>query len=414
MAQVNVMIREAEISINTFGKFYIRQGDKVISDSSSRSRRMWEVFKYLLSNRDQSFYPEDILDSIWPDKDYSDPATAMRAQMFRLRQALKVDDLTPSLSTNLVFSQGCYRWENRIDCWIDADQFEEYCEQAGSLKNKDPDQAILLYRKAINLYKGKYLPESSYSEWIEPIRTYYHDLFLNAVFTLTDLLKRNKAFSDIIQICEQAATIDYFDERIHIRMLEALIADGQTSRARVHYNEVTSAYYREMGIKPSNNLKNLYRQIGAEEGHFELDLSAIQDGLKDKENVEGAYYCDPGLFRYFYKMERLRNERNGQSILLCLLTLTAPDSLTAPAEKLKHVMFDLQDTIISALRKGDLFTKWNDAQFLMLLPGLNKEQAMTVMARIEKLHLDQHTFEGLTLRKKVESILPLEGDAHFS
>jgi two-component SAPR family response regulator len=414
MAQVNAMIREAKISINTFGKFFIRQGDILLSDSSSRSRRMWEVFKYLLSNRDKSFYPEDILDNIWPDKDYADPGTAMRAQMFRLRQALKADDLMPSLSANIIFSQGCYRWENKIDCWIDADQFEAYCEQAQSLIIKDPEQAILLYRKAINLYKGKYLPESSYSEWIEPIRVYYHDLYLNAVFAVNKYFKRKKDFSAIIQTCEQAATIDYFDERIHISMLEALIADGQTTRARVHYNEVTSAYYREMGIKPSNNLKNLYRQIGAEEGHFELDLSAIQDGLKDKETVEGAYYCDPGLFRYFYKMERLRNERNGQSILLCLLTLTAPDSLTAPADKLKNVMFDLQDTIMSALRKGDLFTKWNDAQFLMLLPGLNKEQAMNVMARIEKLYSAKYSLEGLTLRKKVDSLLPLEGDAHFS
>jgi two-component SAPR family response regulator len=248
MAQVDVMIREAEVSINTLGKFYIRQGDNVISESSSRSRRMWEVFKYLISNREKSFYPEDILERIWPEKDYSDPGTAMRAQVFRLRQALKTDDSAPSLSANIIFSQGCYRWENRIDCWIDADQFEEYCEQARLLKNEDPDNAIIIYRKAVNLYKGKYLPESSYSEWIEPIRVYYHDLYLNTVFALTDLLKRKRAYDEIIQICEQAATIDYFDENVHIRLLEALIANGQTSKARVHYNEVTSAYYREMGL----------------------------------------------------------------------------------------------------------------------------------------------------------------------
>lgn len=414
MPQVKATDQQSQFKIHTLGKFYIDQGNSIITESSSRSRRMWEVFKYLLSNRDKSFYPEEILERIWPEKEYSDPGTAMRAQIFRLRQALKVEDSKPSLSENIIFSQGSYRWENKIECWVDADQFEESCTKAQDLSSTDPDQGIAFYRQAVNLYKGKYLPESSYSEWIEPLRAYYHDLYLNAIYDLVDLLKRKRAYTEIIQFCERAASIDYFDENIHILMLEAMIAEGQTVRARAHYNEVTSAYFREMGIKPSSTLKNLYRQIGVEEGNFELDLSAIQEGLKGKEIVEGAYYCDPGLFRYFYRMERLRSERSGQSVLLCLLTITSPDSSTAPADKLKNVMLDLKDVIMFSLRKGDLVTKWNDAQFLLLLPGLNKEQALSVMNRIEETYLKKHSFNGLNLHKKVDSLLPLEGDAHFS
>jgi two-component SAPR family response regulator len=414
MVQVQAVKSKAEINIYTLGKFYVSQGNAVISESSSRSRRMWEVFKYLLSFRDQSVNPEEILERIWPEKDYSDPGTAMRAQVFRLRQALKNEDSEPSISDNIIFSQGAYRWENKVECWIDVDQFEAYLRQADDLVVSEPNQAINLYRQAISLYKGKYLPESTYSEWSEPLRAYYHDLYLNAIYALADLLKSKRAYGDIIQLSEQASAIDYFDENIHVIMLEALIAEGQTARARAHYNEVTSAFYREMGVKPSDEMKKLYRQVGIETGSFELDLSTIQENLKSKKAVSGAYYCDPEMFRYFYKLEQLRSERNDHPVLLCLITVTASNFAKPPAEQLKGVMHNLKDVIMSSLRKGDLVTSWNEAQYLLLLPGLNREQAIMVLERIENSYHSRYTLDSLQMHNKIESLYPLEGDSHFN
>ncbi len=402
-----------QIKIHTLGKFFIRRGDFVLSENSSRSRRMWEVFKYLLSNREKSFFPEEILDNIWPDKDYSDPNTVMRAQMFRLRQALNNDNEDVSLATNIVFSRGCYKWENNVDCWVDVDDFSSLAAKATKENTANPEQAIEYYNNALSLYKGEYLPESAFSEWVIPVRAYYHDIFLKSVFELTDLYRARQENNEIIRVCEQAAAIDYFEEKIHIRLIEALLAEGLTTRARAHYNEVTSAYYREMGVKPSDTMKSIYRLIGLESGSFELDLGAIQEGLKGKEVVNGAYFCDAELFRYFYKLERVRGERSGKSILLCLMTLTNPDYSMPAAEKLKKVMNNFQNVILDSLRKGDIVTRWNDAQFLMLLPGLNREQAMSVMDRIENSYRKEYKFEDLYLHKKVETVLPLEGDAHF-
>lgn len=414
MVQVQTVKSKAEINIYTLGKFYVSQGNNVISESSSRSRRMWEVFKYILSFRDQSINPEEILERIWPEKDYSDPGTAMRAQVFRLRQALKNEGQEPSISDNIVFSQGAYRWENRVDCWIDVDQFAACCREADDLRNGEQNQAVNLYRQAISLYKGKYLPESTYSEWSEPLRAYYHDIYLNAIYSLADLLKVKRAYGDIIKLCEQASSIDYFDETIHVIMLEALIAEGQTARARVHYNEVTSALYRDMGVKPSDEMKKLYRQVGIETGSFELDLSTIQENLKNKKSVSGAYYCDPEMFRYFYKLEQLRSERNDHPVLLSLITVTAGNFTKPPADQLKKVVQNLKDVIMRTLRKGDLVTSWNEAQFLLLLPGLNQEQAMMVMERIENAFHSEYSLNDLVMHKKIESLYPLEDDSHFN
>ncbi|MDY6826384.1 MAG: BTAD domain-containing putative transcriptional regulator [Bacillota bacterium] len=413
MPGVNQTICNEDYCIFTLGKFYIRRGDTVISESSSRSKKMWEVFRYLLSNRGRALFPEAILEAIWPEKDYSDPNTVMRALMFRLRQALGRGNEGESLASNIIFKQGVYRWEDKVSCWIDIDAFETLTDQAGDLREKDPDGAADFYQQAINLYRGEYLPESTFSEWVIPLRSYYRNLFLNSVYALADLLKKKHVYKEIIKLCEQAIAVEYYEEKIHVRLLEALLAEGQNTRVRAHYSEVTSAFYREMGIKPSNALKNIYRQAGLEAGSFELDLGVIQEGLKDKQVSNGAYLSDAELFSYFYKLERLRGERSGKSVLLCLMTITDSDYRIPPQERLKEVMNRLQETILDSLRKGDLVTRWNEAQFLLLLPGLNREQAQEVMDRIEERFLKDYPLSELILRKKVETLLPLETDAYY-
>lgn len=413
MPMVAVQAIENKIAIYTLGKFYVRDGSVIVSDTSSRSKRMWEIFKFLLTYRDKAFNPEVILEKIWPENDYADPNLVMRAQIFRLRQTLKTDPAMPSLAQNIVYSQGCYLWAEKAAYWLDIDEFKALTAEAKSLMTDKPESAIESYQKAIAIYKGEYLPESAFSEWVEPERSLYHELFFESVFNLIDLLKAKRAYGEIIKVCEQAYAIDYLEEKIHIKMIEALLAEGQVVRARAHYNEVTSAFYREMGIKPSEQMKNLYRIVGAEAGSFELDLGTIQEGLRGKEAINGAYLCDAELFRYFYKLERLRVERSGQSVLLGLLTLTKPDYANPDKEISKAVMQCLQDVILETLRKGDLVTRWNDTQFLLLLPGLKREQAARVMERIENLYSKNHCLQGLVLHKKVESLIPLEGDAHF-
>lgn len=406
-------IVEQSIRIFTLGKFFIKHGDLTVSESSKRSKRVWEIFKFLISHRGKAYFPETILEKLWPENDYADPSLVLRSQIYRLRQTLNSTPSEPSLAANIVFSQGCYSWEERTKYWLDVDEFCSLASEAQSLTGSDPDQAIKYYCKSIALYKGEYLPELSFSEWLEPLRTYYHEIFLNCVLNVVELLKAKQEFSEIIKICERAMTIDYFEEKIHIKLIEALLAEDQTTRARSHYNEMTSAFYRELGIKPSEHLKNLYRLIGTVPGDFELDLTTIQDGLKGKEVVNGAYLCDAELFRYFYKLERLRVERSGQSVLLCLFTLTSPGYATPEKKTLKGVMQDLEKVILDSLRKGDLVTRWNDAQYLLLLPGLNREQAEMVIERIENNHHKAYSLQGLILHKKVESMMPVDSEAHF-
>ncbi len=292
--------------------------------------------------------------------------------------------------------------------------YESLAAKARLIAAENPEQAVELYQRAIDLYSREYLAESIDAEKTTTIRSDHHEFFIRCVYELADLLNVQHAYDKVIALCDMALAIDYFEEGLHIRLIEALIAEGMIARARSHYDEATSAFYREMGVKPSIEMKKLFEQGGLDAGGVEFDLSTIQNGLKSNNLSNGALYCDLEQFRYSYKLEQLRCERNGQSVLLCMVMLITRDYSKPPDYMLQEVMHNLKDVIIRSLRKGDLVTRWNNGQFLLMLPGLNREQASGVMDRIEQTFLGQYSLKGLQMQKKVETLFPLEGDAHFN
>lgn len=283
----------------------------------------------------------------------------------------------------------------------EADQFENLVAQAKLEADNNSYEAIRLFNEAINLYRDKYLT-------LSPVGS--HELFISCVFNLADIFKKSQSYTQIISLCEKALEIDYYDEGVHIRLIEAMLAEGMIARAQAHYDRVTSTFYREMGVKPSVELSKLYEKIGLGSGNMEFDLSKIQDGLKNNGFKKGALLCDSEHFRYSYKLEQLRCERNGQSVLLCMIMITKKD-FTKPSDLLlQKVMHNLENVIMYSLRKSDLFARWNDSQFLLLLPGLNREQADDIMDRIEQSFLSQHSLQGLQMQNRIETIFPLEGN----
>lgn len=294
------------------------------------------------------------------------------------------------------------------------DRFESLITDAKVIAGERPDDSIKIFKEALELYQAEYLQDFPSFEKRSFSGSSQHEFYIGAVLDLADLLSKNNEEDQVIKLCEEAMQIDYFEEGIHIRLIEALLAKGEVTRALAHYDEAASAFYKEMGLTPSEEMKKVYEKIQKESDNPEIDLNIIQAGLNGKELPEGALYCDADQFRFFYKLEQLRGERSGQSVLLCMLVPISKDYSKPPDYLLQEVMQNLKSVIMQTLRKGDLFTNWHEGQFLLLLPGLNREQAAEVLDRIERAYSRKHSLQGLVLQKKIETIFPLEGDSHFN
>lgn len=397
------LFREQDVlEIYTLGRFLVKRGQKVLSGASVRAVKVWLLFMYLLTNRGKALKPEKILDNICPGQQYKDPYQVVRSLIFRLRRLFTEELDAPGLAANIVYAQGCYRWVENDSYRLDVNQFERCSLAAEALGEADPRAARDKLQQAVALYLGEYLPECPDQEWVLPVRNYYQRLYIKNVIRLAELLRSNGNFPEVIKLCQKALAIDYYEQKLHLFYLEALIEEGKTRQARRHYEEATAAFYREMGLKPSAEMRQLYARIqSAEEGGFNLNLALLHKRLTDRENNRGAFFCDLELFRYFYQLEKKRLERSGQSTCLGLLALTGTNYCSPPREKLQEAMECLSQVLRSGLRKGDVVCRSHEAQFLLLLPAVDAANAFKVLARLEKSFRKNIPDRDLVLHKKI-------------
>lgn len=85
------------LQVQMLGQFTLRYGDRTISDSDDRSRRVWSLLAYMLYNHGRSFAQEELIRLYWSNSEKSaDPGNALKSIFHRIRTAL--DKLQPDLA----------------------------------------------------------------------------------------------------------------------------------------------------------------------------------------------------------------------------------------------------------------------------------------------------------------------------
>ncbi|MBS3943072.1 MAG: winged helix-turn-helix domain-containing protein [Dethiobacter sp.] len=372
-----------QLKVFTLGHFVVKKGEIFLSESHGRSRKVWELFKYLLVNHDRILLPEVIAEQLWPDHAYDDAKSVIRTLIHRLRSLL-------GEGVDLIkFAQGGYTFNRHQDLWLDISVFESSCRQAHqAAKQGLSPEAVTLYRQGLALYQGDLLPECLYSDWLIPLRGHYHRLYLQSVAELALLLKKTHAHTEIIEEITKALLIDYFEEELHLILLEALLNEGKVTQAKWHYENVTAIFYREMGLKPSPAMKRMFRLIQERDGDNGniLDFSAFREVMQSRQQAAGAFFCEPEFFHIIYNLESRRAERNSRPGLVALFAATSLDfsfstakAGTADMAALQDV---LQDVLQETLRKSDVLCRFGQQQYMALLPDTTPEQGQRILQRL--------------------------------
>ncbi|WP_028307938.1 AfsR/SARP family transcriptional regulator [Desulfitibacter alkalitolerans] len=393
------------LNIITLGNFNVFNCGRNLTDEFNSSLKIWDLFKYLVTFRDELVLPEKILDSLWPEAEYTDPKRTLRALIFRLRKVLNGHN-TSDANSIIVYSHGCYKLETKKACVIDVVEFEKTFHEAYYISKEDADKAIEQFKKVVDMYKGEYLSGTYGHDWLLPARNHYRRIFLHSVYEMSELLKEQKRYLEILPICEKVLKHEMFEEEAHFRYIEALAAAGKIKQAKNHYKYVEDIFEREMGVKPSDALRKLYRLLFGEISKNGIDISTISESLREEFYSNGPMLCEPDIFKFLYQLEKRRSERYGQTAFLGLLTLSMPDYTLPPKGMLKNGAEELRQVLLSSLRKGDVVTEWNEAQFLLSLPGLNVQQAHKALDRIQNRFMSARKNINLVLQRKIEEVLP--------
>lgn len=395
--------QESIIRVNMLGRFSISLGDKEIVDQNNQAKKPWSLLEYLITFRGRDIPVEELIDLFWKNERSNNPAGALKTLMFRVRKLL--EPLGYSTHELVYQNRKAYGWTRNFQTICDTDLFEDLCLKSEA-EDLPEEECLRVCLEAFSLYKGNFLPKSEWETWVVPIQTYYHTLYEKLIRKLLLLLEERKNYPAIIDISQKVISIDPYGEDAHYYLIYALYQSGNQFKAMEHYQHVNDMFYNEFAITPSLRFKELYKLIADKKHGITMDLSTIQQILLEGSTHNGAFGCEPSVFRDIYQLEARAIERTGDSIFLCLLSISnLKGELLKPAVQTR-AMDELGESIRCSLRRGDVFTRYSVSQFLIILPTATYENGEKVLKRIIQNFRKAYSRKDLSITYSLQSIMP--------
>jgi DNA-binding SARP family transcriptional activator len=397
-----------QIQIHTLGRFEICVDGKVVSGPLSHSKKLKSLMAYLILNHDRAVAYSELFDVLWPNEESGNPRNALKMLMYRLRNALTAGG-APEKMSFVVIQQGACQWNPFLSCDID---FEQVCELRKKLQREalSADERMEALTEIMQLYQGHFLGDSDSEMWSVAQDAYLHNLYLQSVNEMVQLLREDDLQEEIVALCRSSLQIDELDEDINRSLILALAALGRYSEAAQQFSHITELYYTQLGIQLPVELRELYGQLVNVENHASLDIDEIVRQLEEPEVPKGAFVCEYAIFRDLYRIEARCLERYGGRVFLGLLTVTDTECEQLPLRQLNKVMDQLLELVVGALRKGDIVSRFSPSQLVLLLPTVTQETGEMVLERIRKAYRRAHPKANVAIGCKLRPVVdPLQG-----
>ncbi len=399
----------ARIKIRMFGNFEILVNGNVVLTQLRQAKKTSQFLEYLILKKERAVPHEELLEMLWSDKENRNPATALRTLLHRYRSLVEQSGL-PELEDSILTARGAYQWNPNLDCEIDVFEFERLCQEARTpgMSNRE---CIERYLQMLQIYTGPLLPNSAEEMWVVPKSVYYHDLFLESVFTLLDLLKVEEEYDVIVQVCRKAMDVDMFDERLHLELMMALVKTGKKREALSQYYFATDLHYQQLGIQPSGEIRAVYKLIVQADQEMEADIEKVQNMLEEDTDSHGAFVCEYEIFKEIYQLQRRMLERYNGTMFLALLTISNTYEQRFDNLVLDNIMKQLLTVAQTNLRRGDTISRYSVMQYVILLPSVTYETGRLVMDRIKKAFYNEYVKSSVVLTYKLRPLCINKYDA---
>lgn len=390
------------LQVQMLGQFTLRYGDRTISDSDDRSRRVWSLLAYMLYNHGRSFAQEELIRLYWSNNEKSaDPGNALKSIFHRIRTAL--DKLQPGLGRLLIRRKaGRYFWNNAMPLSLDIADFEAHFHAAEAAG--DDDVRLAEYQAALALYAGDPLPRMTDEIWTIPIVAYYHSLYTRAAAGAIELLEKQERTAEAVALCRRAIHIEPYQEDLYEHLMRGLLRTGDMKGAMSVYEEMSELLFAHFGVMPSETLRTLYRQATRTVNDRTLTMDEVCSQLAEPAPHGGAMVCEYDFFKILYRAEARSIARNGHSANICLLSVSGKDGEMLARRSLDPAMNNLQVLVQNNLRRGDVIARCSISQYIILLPQANYENSRMVADRLVSAFYRRYPHSPARLRYTVQPL----------
>jgi DNA-binding SARP family transcriptional activator len=369
------------LEINVFSELNILLDGVDVVEPIRASKRKMALLEYLILNNQRPVSVARLAEVIWGEDDEINVENALKTLVSRLRKDFEDSGLAGAIVT----VPGGYMWNPDQPTQIDAFRMEEIAEAVSNVQSLKP-YVIDQFEEFLTLYTGDLLPNSTLDKWIAPKSFYYHDLYLKTVHKYIELLNKEEEYGEIIRVCKIALDIDPFDSMINLELMSALLKTGKNREALEQYQNTTNLQYTHLGLKPSDEILNFYKELIKGEKSSEAEIEEICKELRKGTPDPGAFVCEYAIFKDVYHLQMRNLKRAGTAMFLALVDVRRMDNRQMEALEIKQVMARTLDVMRESLRQGDTISRYSPLQYVVLLPSVTSAvTGRTVIERVKRL-----------------------------
>lgn len=366
------------------GDFSITYAGRSIFLGKKITAKFMQLLLIVWLQGEKGITKEQLIKALYDRSDVADFNNSVNNLLYQLRRQMASEGLPKGEYISRV--NGVYVTDKNFPVKIDAHEFERRMLQAEQAENEQEQCACC--QKAFELYRGGLLMSVCTEMWVIEENMRLKRLYENCVRRLGEYFKKKNDVASMIAVYEQAAKLYPWDDW-QISQIDGLIMNGDYNKAIKLYDDMVYRYYEEMGLPPTKKMLDCKERLSQIDRQLPNKIENIKRGIREEpREAAGAgesYYCSYQSFVDICRVLKRNMERTEGSAVLILCTLVDYEGkIIKNQEKLKLRSAVLGEVIGSCIRKGDIFTRYNASQYLVLLVGSSRKGSERVYRRIRK------------------------------
>lgn len=244
----------ATLRVRVFGKLHIQNGEASVS--TFPTRRVEELFGYLLLNQGVQLPREKLVDTLWPDLELSNGRANLSTALWRLRGVF--NKLGVPADEVLKSTRDWITFDPPFSVELDLKEFQRHLAAAESAADPRPRQQA--FHAATSLYRGQFC-EGIYAEWCLLAREQLERQYLHAQGQMMGGLIQHQEYEEAILVGQDILSHDPLREEVHRAIMRCFWNLGQRARAVRQFQRCARLLQTELQILPMPETIQLFREI---------------------------------------------------------------------------------------------------------------------------------------------------------
>ncbi|MEU8404011.1 BTAD domain-containing putative transcriptional regulator [Nonomuraea sp. NPDC048892] len=244
------------LAIHLLGPLCVSVDDREVTGWPAGRCR--SLLAYLVTHRDPWPRREQLMDLFWPKAEPGPARNNLNVTIHSVRRVLRTKTETPVI----VLADGAYRFHAGMRLWVDIDVFDAEVERGRHLQNGgNPDEALRSFERAVGLYRGEFLADVPYEDWLVVLRERLRLAHLEALERLSGLHVLFGHHAAGAELCRDIIDLDPCREDAHRRLMTCYSRQGLQHLALIQYQACVRVLDEELGVGPTPETIELYERI---------------------------------------------------------------------------------------------------------------------------------------------------------